>query len=129
MSGEGRRTHRHLQLKSLNNTLLPSLLFAEFSGDFLSSESWQMIYKNELTPSDVGSSYSTLTGFQQSPFLFFFLKKAWFYFVLVTKVCFSICSGLSALRFGGPGRERSLSFKCTQLEQDAVLSTDLNIYD
>lgn len=36
----------------------------------ISSDSWQMVYKNELTPSDVESSYSTLTLFQWNLFCF-----------------------------------------------------------
>lgn len=42
----------------------------------ISSDFWQMVYKNELTPSNVDTSYSTLSLFQQNPFFFF--KKAFF---------------------------------------------------
>ena len=58
----------------------------------ISSDSWQMSYKTELTPSDVDSSYPTLTLFQQNPVLFF--KKGYFFNLLDDinlLFCFKLC--------------------------------------
>ena len=45
----------------------------------ISSDSWQMVYRNELLPSDVESSYSTLTLIWQNPFFF---SKSMAFFLL-----------------------------------------------
>lgn len=71
---QGKKVQNEFFLKSLKFFFILLRLLG------ISSDCWQMVYRNELLPSDVESSYSTLTLFWQNPL--FFSKKSCFFFLL-----------------------------------------------